>query len=129
MENKQVSEIYRSSDVKPVFFILEIGEEQFLTFWAERLILAKVPINKKIKKNKIFLPGSNRSHKIVKKDQVLTPSMIWRMCSALQFRKDATTDLSGIKAKASMNFPTFKAFADYLHSYIISIYHIHKKRF
>ena len=41
----------------------------------------------------MVLPGSNLSHKIVKKDQVLTPSMISRMCSAYQLRKGATTEL------------------------------------
>ena len=66
--NDEVSENIR--------LIPEIGEEQFLTFWTGRLILAKEPINKEIKENKIVLPGSNLSHKIVKKDQVITPSMI-----------------------------------------------------
>ena len=73
--------------------IPEIGEEQFLTFWTERLILAKEPINKKIKENKIVLPGRNLSHMIAKKDQVLTPSIISRMRSAYKFRNDATTEL------------------------------------
>ena len=118
-----------------------------------------VPINKKIKESKIVLPGSNLSHKIAKKDQLLTPSMISRMRSAYKFIKDDTADLfkneifgvaqsisldsmsssnTGkpsnmpynsaltidlseiINAKANINFPTFKEFAVYLYSYILS---------
>lgn len=83
--NEEVSENIR--------LVPEIGEKQFLTFWIERLILAKEAIDKKIKENKFVLPGNSLSHKIVKNDQVLTTSMISKMRSAYKFRQYATTEL------------------------------------
>ena len=71
----------------------ESRQEEFLTFWTEHLFLAKEPINKIMKENKIVLPGSNLSRKIVKQNQVLTPSMISRMRFPYQFRKNAKTEL------------------------------------
>ena len=60
----------------------QIGEEQFLKFWNDRLIMAKVPIKKTIKENKFVLPGSSNSQKKAKRDPVLTQSMVSKLRSA-----------------------------------------------
>ena len=46
---------------KNIKLIPQIGEEQFLNFWTDRLIKAKEPINKTIKENKFVLPGSDNA--------------------------------------------------------------------
>ena len=46
----------------------QIGEEQFLKFWNDRLLITKVPINKTIKENKHILPGSSNSQKWINKE-------------------------------------------------------------
>ena len=71
----------------------QIGEEQFLKFWNDHLIMAKLQINRTIKENKHTLPGSSNSQKRINKDPVLIHSMVSKLLSAYKFRKEYVTDL------------------------------------
>ena len=71
----------------------QIGEEQFLIFWNDRLIMAKVPIYKTIKENKHILASSSNSQKRINKDPVHIHSMVSKSPSAYKFRNEYVTDL------------------------------------
>ena len=73
---------------KNITLIPQIGEEQFLAFWNDRLIKAKEPINKTIRENKFVLPGNEHAQKKSKKDPILSQSMISKLRSAYQHRRD-----------------------------------------
>ena len=56
---------------KELFNLIDIGEKQFHTFWNERLMTAKVPLNKSIKNNSFLIPGKVEDQKNEKKKRSL----------------------------------------------------------
>ena len=87
----------------------ELGENQFLKFWNERLVKGEIPITETVTNNKLPLPKDLGNEKnAVIKDPILNAKMISHLQSAYEYRTSLvktllSNELFGIAQSISQN--------------------------
>ena len=84
----------------------KLGEEQFRSFWMDRLVTYKIPVSDPILLNSLNLPGN--PNKATEKDPILTAAMMEKLKMAVESRRDLVanllhTELFGICQSLSSN--------------------------